>query len=75
MSVKITQTDRELVFRREYTPSKSTDGTVVRVSSCAYEALRLWSVKTGLSVAKLASEFILFAAERSRLEAGCEKDE
>lgn len=68
MSVKIIQTTSELVFKREYVPPKSAEGTVVRISSGAHEALRLWSLKTGLSVSKLASEFIQFAAERSRLE-------
>ena len=68
MSVKITSTNNELVFKKEHIRENSTDGTVVRVSSAAHEALRLWSLKTGLSVTKIASEFILFAAERSRME-------
>lgn len=68
MPVKITSTNTEIIFRREPAQICCTDGAVVRVSSSAHEALKLWSNKTGLPVAKLASEFILFAAERSRLE-------
>lgn len=68
MSIRISQTDSELVFNCKQRISKSADGAVIRVNSNAHEALLLWSAKTGLSVARIASEFILFAAERSRLE-------
>lgn len=67
MAVKITQTDCEIIFKREYCPVRNADSSVVRISGEAHDALMIWSNKTGLSVSKLASEFILFAAERSRI--------
>lgn len=69
MSVKMNKTDSEIIFEREDLKSSSkADGTVVRISSEAHAMLSLWQARTGFSVTRLASEFIIFAAERSRME-------